>query len=171
MRDPSDGRAALREDASPQEIVAALVTQLRGTALNLLLPLAGLGLVIVGVAVQAAAVRDLHDPLAPARVALLAAMVGVEARSTVLLALGHRRVFDVVGGLRRATAAPLTPGWETPFPPPPPAPGELLRQVRALVCAAQYRCDLTYRASFWTVVGIGLLVLWTLANAISGAGG
>jgi hypothetical protein len=169
--DPFDRPGELGDDASPQEMLAAIVAQLRCSGRELVFTGVALGFVIIGVVMQAGAIGEVGDPLAPGRLALLAALLGAEARGITLLALAYRRLFDAVSGLRRVTAAPLVPGWVSEFGPlPAPSPAEMLRQVRVLVSAVHHRYDMAYRAMFWAVVGIGLFAAWTLANVISGAG-
>ena len=158
-------------DVTPLEAVAEIALLLRRSGHDVVVAGAAYGLVLLGLLAQAAAVREMTDPLAPIRLSLLAVIVGGLLRGGTLLALTNSHLLHPVSMLRRLTGAPAKAGWQSELvnaPDPPRA--ELLRHIQLMVAAAHDRCYLAHGALLWAVSSIGGFVLWTALNIASGIG-
>jgi hypothetical protein len=163
-RPPAAGDAA-------QELLAEFTTLLRRSGQDVLVAGVVLVFVLAGVALQAGAVRDLDAPLVLARLPLLMALGLGLLRCAALLTLTHGRLLHPISLIRRATNAPARSGWR-PYLAVRSAPhgGVTFEHVQLLIADAHDRRYFAHAALCWSYGCAGGFVLWTVLNAIAGAG-
>jgi hypothetical protein len=163
-----------RNDERPavaQELLAEFTTLLRRSGQDVLVAGAVLVVVLAGLALQAGAVRDLTAPLAPARLALLAALGLGLLRCAALLTLAHGRLLHPLSLVRQATNAPARSGWR-PYLAVRSAPrdGVTFQHVQLLIADAHDRQYFAHATLCWSYVCAGGFMAWTVLNAMAGAG-
>jgi hypothetical protein len=172
-----DDQAAVHDQTPPDEpasdqepavgVIAELAALLRDTRANLVISAGTLGVITIGLALEAAfSVRALRPgEIGIVNGALLSGLLACWLRAVLLLATAGRPVVNALTELRWRTGAPVDPGpaWLT-FPPVGANPEEWTwARAHLLVGAARLSRHRLQRADTWTyVTAVGFLV-WTAA--------